>query len=143
MGVRGEIRGMKAKLEKISRSLKSVHKHLLENEKVAAEIRLDRKLNPLDFFSLITQDESYSWMKPLSALMAEIDEFIDENDVVNDADVESIRRRVDFILRDPSSKVSSRYLQYLAQDPDFILAHAELRSALGPPPKAAKDPNQT
>ncbi len=133
---------MKEKLEKISRGLKNVHKHLLENEKVAAEIQLDRKLNPLEFFTLITQDESFVWMKPLSALMAEIDEFIDESEDITAKDVESIRDRVDFILRDPSSKVAPRYLQYLSQDPDFILAHADLRRALGPVPNTAKDPKQ-
>lgn len=133
---------MKEKLEKISQSLKRVHKHLLENEKVAAEIRLGHKLGPLDFFNLITKDESFQWMKPLSALMAEIDEFIDETENVTEADVSGIRNRVDFILRDPSSKVASRYLQYLPQDPEFILAHAELRTALGPAPKAATEPGK-
>ena len=133
---------VKSKLEKISKSLKRVHKHLLENEKAAVEARVGRTLNPLEFFSMLTQDESFAWMKPLSALMAEIDEFIDENPTITEADVLGIRDRVDFILKDPSSKVASRYLQYLPQDPDFILAHSELRDALGPAPKAATDPSK-
>lgn len=133
---------MKAKLEKISKSLKRVHKHLLENEKVAVEARVGRTLNPFEFFTMLTQDESFAWMKPLSALMAEIDEFIDENPQITEAEVLGIRNRVDFILKDPSSKVASRYLQYLPQDPDFILAHSELRDALGPAPKPSSDPSK-
>lgn len=121
---------MKNKLEKISKALKAVHRNLLENERVAAEIRLDRSLAPLEFFNLLTKDESFAWMKPLSALMAEIDEFIDETETVTERDVAALRERIDFILRDPSSKVAERYLQYLQQDPEFIFAHSELRDAL-------------
>lgn len=123
---------MKAKLEKISKNLKLVHKHLLDNERVAAEVRLGRNLAPLEFFNLLTRDESFAWMKPLSALMAEIDEFIDETENVSEQDVQGIRSRVDFVLRDPTSKVSARYLQYLPQDPDLIIAHSALLESLGP-----------
>lgn len=121
---------MKAKLERISKGLKAVHKHLLDNERVAVELKLNRHLAPLEFFNMLTRDESFAWMKPLSALIAEIDEFIDESENVSESDVASYRTRIEFILRDPSSKLAARYLRYLPQDPEFIIAHAELRDAL-------------
>lgn len=112
---------------------------MLENERVAAEIRLSRKIAPLDFFHLLTRDPSFAWMKPISALIAEIDEFIDESEKesepVTDQDVEKIRHQVEFILLDSNSSVSARYLQYLSQDTDLVIAHADLRKDLGPSPK--------
>ncbi len=108
-----------------------MHKHLLDNERVAFEIKLNRHLAPLEFFNLLTRDESFAWMKPLSALMAEIDEFLDESENVSERDAAAICIRIEFILRDPASTLAARYLRYLPQDPDFIIAHAELRDALG------------
>jgi hypothetical protein len=127
---------MKAQLEKISKNLKNVHKHLLDNERVASEIRLGHKIAPLEFFQLLTTDQSFAWMKPLSALMAEIDEFIDEAETVSESDVAGIRDRVNFVLRDPASHVSARYLQYLPQDSGLIMAHASLVESLGKPTSA-------
>ncbi len=129
---------MKPNLERISKVLKAVHKQLLDNERIAAEIRLNRHLAPLEFFNLLTRDESFAWLKPLSALMAEVDEFLDETENVSESDIAKFRDRIEFVLRDPSSKLATRYLQYLPQDPDFIIAHAELRDALGPAPVPQK-----
>jgi ElaB/YqjD/DUF883 family membrane-anchored ribosome-binding protein len=121
---------MKAILEKISKNLKSVHKHVLDNERVAAEVRLKHRITPLEFFNLLTRDEAYAWLKPFSALMAEIDEFIDETESVSESDVARIRERIEFMLQDPGSKIAARYSQYLTQDSELILAHARLRESL-------------
>lgn len=122
---------MKDKVKTLSRNLMRVHKLLLENERIAAEGRLGRPLAPLDFFNLLTQDRNFAWLKPISALIAEIDEFIDEAELVSEKDLATIRARVEFILLDSKSKVAQRYLRYLSQDTDLVIAHADLRANLG------------
>lgn len=130
---------MKLKIEQLSRNLKRVHKLMLENERIATEGRLNRPIAPLEFFNLLTQDPSFQWMKPISALIAEIDEFVDESvkegKPITEHDLNQIRERVEFTLLDAGSSISERYLQYLSQDTDLVIAHADLRADLGPAKK--------
>jgi hypothetical protein len=121
-------------LNHLSRALRRVHKIFLDGERTELEMTTGQKLQPLDFFNKLTQDPELAWMKTFSGLMAEIDEFIDEAEAHTDGDLKKFRDRVNFTLLHPGSKISTRYLHYLATDPDFVLAHAELRLALGPPP---------
>lgn len=121
-------------LEHLSLALRRVHKIFLSGERAELEQKLGVTLQPLDFFNKLTQDPELAWMKTFSSLMAEIDEFIDEAEAHTDDDLKKFRDRVNFTLLHPGSKISTRYLHYLAIDPDFVLAHAELRLALGPLP---------
>ena len=123
-----------AGLNHLSRALRRVHKSFLDNERRELEVKLGQKLQPLEFFNKLMQDPELAWMKTFSSLMAEIDEFVDEAEAHTEADLKKFRDRVNFTLLHPGSKVSSRYLHHLATDSDFVLAHAELRLALGPPP---------
>ena len=126
---------MKDQLEQLSKALKNVHKQFLENERIAAEIRLGHALPPLAFFHLLTQDPSFVWMKPFASTMAELDEFIDKAESITATDVAKYRELVEKLVSDPSSKIAERYRQHLMQDSGFVLAHAELRLALDSPAK--------
>ncbi len=134
-------------LEKLSQQLKRVHKIFLDNEKLELDIKMGSRLAPLDFFNRLTQDPEMAWMKPFASLIAEIDEFIDSTKrpkrnadgtieplrVAEAHDLTKFRSRVEFLLLNPSSKVATQYKLHLAQDPDLVMAHAELRAMLGPP----------
>jgi ElaB/YqjD/DUF883 family membrane-anchored ribosome-binding protein len=102
----------------------------LENERVAAEIRMGQMLPPLAFFNLLTREKSFEWMKPFSALIAEIDEFLDANKLVSDTDFQKFRLKIETMIGDSESKLGKRYNQYLLQDSTFVMAHAELRLQL-------------
>ena len=67
-----------AEIEALGRALMRVHKLFLGDERVALEIQLGHQLSPLDFFNRLTQGDEFNWMKPLSSLLSDIDEFVDE-----------------------------------------------------------------
>ncbi len=135
-------------LENLSRQLQRVHKIFLDNEKLNLDIKIGMRLAPLDFFNRLTQDPEMAWMKPFTSLIAEIDEFTDETkkprrhadgtvdplQIATLEDLKKFRARVEFVLLNPASKVADQYKLHLAQDPDLVIAHADLRAALGPPP---------
>lgn len=137
-----------AEIEALGRALMRVHKLFLGDERVALEIQLGHQLSPLDFFNRLTQSDDFNWMKPLSSLLSDIDEFVDETKksrknadgtmtpprVATPEDLKKFRSRVEFTLLDPNSKAAVRYKKHLAQNPDLVMAHAELRKALGPLP---------
>lgn len=137
-----------AEIEALSRALMQVHKLFLGDERVALEIKLGHQLSPLDFFNRLTQSDEFQWMKPFSSLLSDIDEFIDETKkpkkhldgsittprLATPEDLKKFRSRVEFTLLDPNSRVALKYKAHLAQNPDLVMAHAELRQALGPLP---------
>lgn len=126
--------------QQLSRKLQRVHKIVLENERIAAEIRMGRTISALEFFNLLTQDENFKWVQPLAALIAEIDEHVDEAEKesreLREEDLAAFRAKIEFTLLDPKSSVRDRYLHYLSQDTDLVIAHSELRADLGPAPKS-------
>lgn len=85
---------------------------------------MGRTLSPFDFLRLLTQDLEFKWLQPFSALIVEIDTFVDEAPTISDADVLRIKTQVDFVLKQP--KISARYQYYLDHDPLFIPLHSNL-----------------
>jgi len=119
---------MKNTLTSISKSLMALHRRFLENERLEAEKKLGQKLSPFDFLRLLTQDPEFKWLQPFSALIVEIDTFVDEAPAISDADVLRIKTQVDFILKQP--KIADRYQYYLDHDPQFIPLHSNLAQLL-------------
>ncbi len=123
---------MKSELERLSRSLMKVHKLVLEHARLEAEQALGHQIAPLEFFNLLTQDERFAWLKPISSVLAEIDETIDESvkngTAITSKELDHFRERVEFILINPISPVAAKYLGFLASDADLVMAHADLRT---------------
>lgn len=106
----------------------ALHRRFLENERIEAEKNLARQLPPFEFLRLLTQDPNFKWLQPFSALIVEIDTFVDEAKEISAADVLKIKNQVDFVLKQP--KIETRYQHYLNQDPQFIPLHASLTKLL-------------
>lgn len=119
---------MKNTLTTISKSLLALHRRFLENERLEAEKIQGRKLSPFDFLRLLTQDPEFKWLQPFSALIVEIDTFVDEAPTISDADVLRIKNQVDFVLKQP--KIAERYQHYVAHDPEFVPLHSNLTQLL-------------
>jgi hypothetical protein len=121
---------MKNKVIELSLKLKDVHKRFLDNERQQAEKFFERKIAPFEFLLMLTQDLNYVWIRPFSALIAEIDAFADESMDITKTDLACIKDQVDFLLKSAESSLSSRYQHHLGTDPDFIMLHASLKSVL-------------
>lgn len=127
---------MKNTLTTISKSLLALHRRFLENERLEAEKIQGRKLSPFDFLRLLTQDPDFKWLQPFSALIVEIDTFVDEAPTISDADVLRVKTQVDFVLKQP--KIAERYQYYLAHDPQFVPLHSDLIKLLVITPEESK-----
>ncbi len=127
---------MKNTIATISKSLLALHRRFLENERLEAEKIQGRKLSPFDFLRLLTQDPEFKWLQPFSALIVEIDTFVDEALNISDADVLRIKNQVDFVLKQP--KIAERYQHYVSNDPQFIPLHLNLSKLLAITPEENK-----
>lgn len=120
---------MKAKVKNLSSALKDVHKRFLEQERRSAEEYFQKKIAPMEFLSILTQDKSFEWIRPFSALIADIDAFAEE-DKIEDQDLSRIKNEVEYLLTDTDSSLSKRYRFHLNNDADFIMYHSTLKNEL-------------
>ncbi len=121
---------MIAKIKELNRELKALHRWLLELERIEAEKTLGKKISPLDFLHLLTGDPDFEWLRPLSALIANMDEFLDEAETFTHEDGLRLENEVASVLHQKDSKLKSRYDYYLFNDGEFILLHGKLKAAM-------------
>ncbi|WP_373997625.1 hypothetical protein [Bdellovibrio bacteriovorus] len=120
---------MKWQMQEINKELKNLHRLFLDRERLEAEKLLQRKLSSFDFLFLLTQDQEFAWMRPFSTLIADIDAFLDEEEVQG-LDLQDVRDQIVFVLQQDGSPINARIQNYLSYDGEFILAYSKLNSLL-------------
>lgn len=121
---------MTAQIKELNRELKALHRWFLELERLEAEKTTGNKITPVDFLHLLTGDPDFAWLRPLSALIADMDIFLDEAETITGEDLNRIREDVSSTLHKKESKLKSRYQHHLFHDGEFVLLHAKLNMAL-------------
>jgi hypothetical protein len=120
----------RAYLDDLFGALLRLHKALLDDERVSYERVHGRIPSNGAFLQLVLGDAWFAWLRPLSQLMAKLDEFGEESsDGLDTAPlVASIRT-----LLTPTEEGEGFGRQYhdaLQRGPDVMLAHAAVRALL-------------
>src|SRR5947208_1203392 len=85
-----EAEGVRARLETLRSSLLSLHKVLVESERVEYEHTVAKISSPNHFLHLLTNDPWFAWLSPLSKLIVSIDEALDAESPLTHAGVEGL-----------------------------------------------------
>jgi phosphoenolpyruvate-protein kinase (PTS system EI component) len=128
---------MRGELRELSRALRRVHKAI-------ADIELQYVSGPvsaLEQLQILTNHPQLLWLQKLSALMAELDECMEEPDMAA-ADIAARFRTVIEQLIGPRAASDEdfrqRYNTLLHDGPDVAIAHGGLRAVLMRLPAAAE-----
>lgn len=120
-------------LKALRQKLLSLHKTLLDEERVAYERARGKIGNSYEFLQLVMKDPWFDWLHRLSELIVQIDEALDQKEPVATADdataLESRARE----LLSPSengSQFQKNYFLALQQSPDVVLLHSEIMKQL-------------
>ena len=116
---------LRAALRALSKALLPLHRALIEAARDDYAFATGRTVGPAQLLQLVTDDPFFAWLKPMTALIVEIDEMA----------------RVDFeasAARDVAARVerlfdgafNERYVPLLQRDVDVAVAHAAIRRAL-------------
>jgi hypothetical protein len=135
---RGHNTGIADDLPRLRPHLLDLHRQLLEAERVDLE-RYGGRLTGAEFLQIASQSYRLAWLRPLSELIAAIDELQDANDAEPAAEPpEALVARVRELVAppDPGTPFGRRYLAMLQVSPGVVMAHSGLVGAL--PPKAAR-----
>ncbi len=111
-----------------------LHKVLLDRQHQAYE-KQHGPVVPTQLLQLLLSNEDFAWLRPLSGLMARIDEALDDDSETSRAAVERLFRDVHGLLRsDRTGAFETRYRIALQESPDVVMAHADVVKVLPVPP---------
>ncbi|MGZ4964840.1 MAG: hypothetical protein ACXWBP_03010 [Limisphaerales bacterium] len=135
-----EAEGVRARLEGLRSSLLSLHKTLVESERVEYEHTVAKIPSPSHFLHLLTNDPWFAWLSPLSRLIVSIDEAMEAEEPLTHAGVERLVKEAAGLLvaSETGESFAQNYFEALQRDPDVVLAQGELTKLPGWPgrPKA-------
>ena len=118
------------RLRDLSSRLVRLHTLLLDGERRVHE-HAHGPVEPAHLLQAVIHHEQFAWLRALSALIARIDEALDDDEAAGPADVESFVREVQRLLRSGADGTFERkYLAALQDSPDVVMAHAEVVKVL-------------
>jgi hypothetical protein len=113
-------------------ALLRLHKALLDDERVAYE-RVHRRISSNGaFLQLVLTDAWFAWLRPLSQVIAKIDELSEETEPSAREEIPALLLSVRALLMptEAGEGFSRQYHDALQRSPDVVLAHAAARALL-------------
>lgn len=131
---------MKRKVKEVSRSLTAVHKVLLDATIREYEQREGMAMSPQNAWRAAMGDPFFSWLRPVSLLIAEIDELLMHAESFGPGLAHGIRLEVEALLGGMTSGASfaRRYHEMMQLSPELVTRHGELKSALAELPSSGE-----
>jgi hypothetical protein len=117
----------------LSKALLSLHKTLLDSERVGYEQSFGKIETPATFLNLVMGDPWFAWLRTLSEFIVQIDEALGaKNTPVTDQIAAAFLERARTLLTpdEGGTGFSSHYHTAMQRDPDVILAHAGMMKIL-------------
>lgn len=122
------------RLGALRRSLLHLHKALVDSERLTFERVQGRIGSSGELLQLVLHDPWFVWLRPVSALIVEIDELLDSEAGASEQDVRDIIGHARALLTpaEEGSAFATNYYEALQRDPGVVMAHAGVSKVLGP-----------
>ena len=125
----------RSRIVTIRNSLLALHKILLETERVRYE-RVNGRINDMfQLLNLTINDPAFAWLRPLSSLIVQIDEQLDDKEnPLTAAQASALRDEVRQLLgpNQVGSDFQRNYHWALQESPDAVIAHSAAVRSLNP-----------
>jgi hypothetical protein len=119
-------------LDNLFPALLRLHKALLDDERVAYERVHGRIPSNGAFLQLALNDAWFAWLRPLSQLIARLDELSESDDAASRETIPALLVSVQTLLMptEEGEGFGRQYHDALQRSPDVVLAHAGVRTLL-------------
>jgi hypothetical protein len=123
-----------AKLRAVRMALLTLHKTLLDHERMRYERTHGRIESAGQALHLVMNDPWFAWLRLISALIVQADEKLDDDQGVSAADVAAFGGQVRDLLQGPDGgpDFQTAFQRALQEDPEAVLAQGRLIAALAP-----------
>ena len=121
-----------AHLNNIFQALLSLHKALLDDERVSYERVHGRIPSNGAFLQLVLEDAWFAWLRPLSLLTSQLDELSENKGASASAEIATLIASVQTLLTptEEGEGFGKQYHDALQRKPDVVLAHAAVTALL-------------
>lgn len=111
-----------------------LHKTLLDFEREAYERDHGKIANSYGFLDLVMHDPWFAWLRKLSELIVEMDEFLAAKETPSENTGVALIRQATILLTpsESGSEFQRKYFVATQQSPEVAVAHSEFAKALGP-----------
>ena len=98
----------------------------MESERVSYEQTFGKIQSPYQFLKVLTEDPWFAWFRPVSQLIAAMDETLEAKEPLTGATVDELISRAKTMLvpTENGEGFSQHYDEALQRDPDVVFAHA-------------------
>lgn len=126
-----------ARLQAIRPELLRLHKALLDSERIVYEQANGPIANSGEFFRLVIDDEAFSWLRPISRFIVQIDELLDlrKKDKVEPESAAILLEKARLMMKPNEHSLTplgENYFQAIQRDPKIALMHADISEKLKP-----------
>ncbi|HEY5297475.1 MAG TPA: hypothetical protein VIK59_06090 [Verrucomicrobiae bacterium] len=123
---------LRQRLSQLRDALLRLHKSLMESERAGYENTFGKISSPYQFLHLLTNDPWFAWLRPVSQLIAAMDEMLDAKEPLTTAKVDALIAEAKNLLvaTTGGEGFSHHYDEALQRDPDVVFAHAEAAKLL-------------
>lgn len=127
-----EPRSRAVSLDNLFRALLRLHKALLDDERVSYERVHGRVTSNGAFLQLVVNDAWFAWLRPLSQLIAKLDELSEADGPSTREDISALLASAQRLLMpaEEGEGFSRQYYDALQRSPDVVLEHAAVRALL-------------
>ncbi len=122
------------RLEEVRIALLTLHKSLVDAERISYEQTVGVIQSPNHFLQLLTQDPWFVWLQPLSRLIVSLDVLEEEVDEpLTDAAVNQAIKEARQLLTpsEDGEGFARHYFDALQADADVLISHADVMKLLG------------
>lgn len=120
-------------LTEIREQLLQLHKGLLDYQKRTYESTVGPVQNPNHYYQLVVGDESFAWLKTLSALVVSIDELLESTEAKTETDIHQIAKYTKNMLTTTgggNGAFGTHYTEALKKDETVAALHANVMKLL-------------
>jgi hypothetical protein len=123
----------RSRLEQLSTALLDLHKALIDYVRKGYERERGYVDGPFELLRLLTSDPYFDWLRPLSRLLADIDELLEKSEPLSEAEAGAVKNEVKSLFEadaEVPTTFTQKYLVALQDAPAVVLAHASASRAL-------------
>jgi hypothetical protein len=128
-----EMAEVRRKLDAAHRGLLRVHKAIIDHERTRYERSHGTVGGPLEFLQLVLNHPWFAWLRPMSELTVQIDEFTSSRETPEQAlGTALLTRARELLVPDDSGEPFARqYHRAIQESPDVAMAHGEWKQLIG------------
>jgi hypothetical protein len=119
---------MDVNLEELRAALLDLHRAILRAQQIRYEREHGRVASRGELLQLVVQHADFKWIRALSALIAQLDEWSDAEGEARSEDVQAIIRALQTLIQPDgtNAEFTTRYWPLLEMVPEALVAHVKL-----------------